>query len=671
MKLNYRPEIDGLRAIAVCAVIFYHTQVTIFNIEPFKGGFIGVDIFFVISGYLITSIILKELLITGTFSFRYFYERRVRRILPALLAVMIVSLPFAWMYLLPSNFLDFSKSILYSLGFGSNYYFYSSGQEYGAVSGLLKPFLHTWSLSVEEQFYILFPLVLLIFFKFLKRYLIFILILVFLLSLGLSDWYSKNFPSISFYFIHTRVWELLAGSILAYFEIKRGYRSNHRILNLTLPTVGLLLIIITIFFFKLYFPHPALHTVPAILGVCLIIWFSNSNENEFVTRLLSTRLFVGIGLISYSLYLWHYPIFAFDRITGFSQGYFLKKLLIGISVLIFSFISYYYIEKPFRNKNNKFRVILILIIFSILSLVILNSNIISNKGYENRVPKLLRNIIKEPPVLKNFENESCINKVGGCKFNTSSNKKVYIIGDSHIVTLMYDLKDKIIKKGYQFITHEIDNCFFYPGFDQIHILTKKTYDCTDEYFQKLKEKIMNDGNSIVIFGGRIPLSLTNIYFDNQEGGIEGKDFWFKYISLGKYSSLQESFKNEVSQLSNKNEIILIYPIPEVGWDVPNKIWISRKNKLFAKSNLTTVTTSYKVYKERNKSSFEMLDSVTGKNIYRVYPHELFCDTIVKNRCVTHDEKSVFYSDTNHPSPKSAQMINDLIIKKINQIESKL
>ena len=186
MKLNYRPEIDGLRAIAVCAVIFYHTQVTIFNIEPFKGGFIGVDIFFVISGYLITSIILKELLITGTFSFRYFYERRVRRILPALLAVMIVSLPFAWMYLLPSNFLDFSKSILYSLGFGSNYYFYSSGQEYGAVSGLLKPFLHTWSLSVEEQFYILFPLVLLIFFKFLKRYLIFILILVFLLTEGLE-----------------------------------------------------------------------------------------------------------------------------------------------------------------------------------------------------------------------------------------------------------------------------------------------------------------------------------------------------------------------------------------------------------------------------------------------------------------------------------------------------
>ena len=150
MKFNYRPEIDGLRAIAVVAVIFYHAQITIFGQQPFKGGFVGVDIFFVISGYLITSIILKELMSTGSFSFKNFYERRIRRILPALLVVMLASLPFAWMYLIPTSFLDFSKSILYSLGFTSNYYFHYTGQQYGAVSGLLKPFLHTWSLSIEE-----------------------------------------------------------------------------------------------------------------------------------------------------------------------------------------------------------------------------------------------------------------------------------------------------------------------------------------------------------------------------------------------------------------------------------------------------------------------------------------------------------------------------------------
>ena len=237
MKLTYRPEIDGLRAIAVVAVILYHAQITIMGHQPFKGGFIGVDIFFVISGYLITSIILKELLVTGSFSFKNFYQRRIRRILPALLLVMLASLPFAWMYLLPSSFIDFSKSILYSLGFSSNFYFHYSGQQYGAESGLLKPFLHTWSLSVEEQYYILFPIVLLITFKYFRKYLIHILILGFILSLGLADWGSRNHPSFNFYGLPTRGWELLAGSILAYFEITNDKRSENKTLNLILPTI--------------------------------------------------------------------------------------------------------------------------------------------------------------------------------------------------------------------------------------------------------------------------------------------------------------------------------------------------------------------------------------------------------------------------------------------------
>ena len=232
MKINYRPEIDGLRAIAVGAVILYHAQITILGHQPFKGGFIGVDIFFVISGYLITSIILKELVTTGSFSFKHFYERRIRRIIPVLLFVILVSLPIAWKILLPSSFMDFSKSILYSLGFNSNFYFHYSGQIYGATDGLLKPFLHTWSLSVEEQYYILFPIVLLITFKFFRKFLIHTLVLGLIISLGLAEWTSRNHPSISFYFLHTRMWELLAGSILAYFEITKGHRSKNQLLNI-------------------------------------------------------------------------------------------------------------------------------------------------------------------------------------------------------------------------------------------------------------------------------------------------------------------------------------------------------------------------------------------------------------------------------------------------------
>jgi peptidoglycan/LPS O-acetylase OafA/YrhL len=278
MNIKYRPEIDGLRAIAVVAVILYHAQITILGYQPFIGGFIGVDIFFVISGYLITSIILKELVTTGTFSFRYFYERRIRRILPALLLVILVSLPFAWIYLVPSSFVNYSESILYSLGFSSNFYFDFLAQEYQAEESLLIPFLHTWSLSVEEQYYILFPIFLIVTFKYFRKHIGLILLIGFFLSLLASHWGSQNRPYFTFYSLPTRGWELLAGSILAYFEIKSGLRSKNKTLNSSLPILGVLLICLSILFFNDGMLHPSLYTLPAIIGVCLIIWFSEKNN---------------------------------------------------------------------------------------------------------------------------------------------------------------------------------------------------------------------------------------------------------------------------------------------------------------------------------------------------------------------------------------------------------
>jgi peptidoglycan/LPS O-acetylase OafA/YrhL len=430
MKLTYRPEIDGLRAIAVGAVILYHAQITFLGLEPFKGGFIGVDIFFVISGYLITSIILKELVTTGSFSFKYFYERRVRRILPALLFVMLVSIPFAWMYLLPSSFIDFSKSILYSLGFSSNFYFWYSGQQYGAESGLLKPFLHTWSLSVEEQYYILFPIVLLITFKYFKKYLIHILIFCFIISLGLADWSSRNYPSASFYFLHTRMWELLAGSILAYFEITIGHRSQNKILNFILPFIGLILIGHSILFFNDEMYHPSFYTLSPIIGVCLIIWFSN--KDELFTKILSTRLFVGIGLISYSLYLWHYPIFAFVKITGIVTGSVANKLLLIPILFICSIFSYYYIEKPARIKKYQFQKLIIILSSSICFLIFFNSTILKKDGYEKRLPEVLRAKLSENNV--DF-------------YQSNNTQKVVLIGDSHAGALEFSLNEEIKKKN--------------------------------------------------------------------------------------------------------------------------------------------------------------------------------------------------------------------------------
>jgi len=455
MKISYRPEIDGLRAIAVGAVILYHAQITILGYQPFKGGFIGVDIFFVISGYLITSIILKELVTTGSFSFKHFYERRVRRILPALLFVMLVSLPFAWMYLIPSSFIDFSKSILYSLGFSSNFYFWSSGEQYGATSGLLKPFLHTWSLSVEEQYYILFPIVLIFTFKYFRKHLVHILVLGLIISLGLAEWTSRNYPSASFYFLHTRMWELLAGSTLAYFEITNGKRGENKSFNLILPSIGLILIGHSFFFFNDEMFHPSFYTLSPIIGVCLIIWFSN--KNEIITKILSTKLFVGIGLISYSLYLWHYPIFALSRITSFIQGSIFNKLLLGFIILFISIFSYFIIERPFRNKNFNFKKVLFVVFMIIGILVIFTTYTLFKDGRINKTNIMISDAISSPLYRAeckfstkepDFLNENFFKKEFlECK--KKYNKFILILGDSHSKDLFNSISK--VSKNNEFI----------------------------------------------------------------------------------------------------------------------------------------------------------------------------------------------------------------------------
>lgn len=221
--------------------------------------------------------------------------------------------------------------------------------------------------------------------------------------------------------------------------------------------------------------------------------------------------------------------------------------------------------------------------------------------------------------------------------------------------------------------------FFFPNSKIVHKKTLELIDdCDDDKFKKLKKILVSHENSIIILGGRFPLYLSNFYFDNQEGGIEvgndGSNEWDRKIILNKKgNTLQDSMKNQLLEISKNNKIILVYPIPEVGFD-PNKkiylLWIRNKNNFGEKLSLANINTSYKIYKNRTKSSFELLDSIQGDNIFRVYPHTLFCDTIIKNRCVTHDDKNIFYSDDDHPSLKGADMINDLIIKEIEKIKFK-
>jgi len=237
VRITYRPEIDGLRTISVFAVIIYHANFILLGHTLFQGGFIGVDIFFVISGYLITTLILKEIYSTNKFSFKYFYERRIRRILPVLFFVTIITSIISYFILLPPSLKDFGRSILSIIFFISNIYFWVTGGKYGDESELIRPLLHTWSLSVEEQFYILFPIFLIIIIKFFRKHLFTILFIIFSFSLIFAQWSSETgikinyiffkfdinfFEKFNFYFILSRIFELLIGSLLSYFELNNG-----------------------------------------------------------------------------------------------------------------------------------------------------------------------------------------------------------------------------------------------------------------------------------------------------------------------------------------------------------------------------------------------------------------------------------------------------------------
>ena len=342
--MEYRREIDGLRALAVLPVILFHA-----GFKAFSGGFVGVDVFFVISGYLITSIILAELEI-GKFSIINFYERRARRILPALFVVMFACLPFAWLWLLPSDMKSFSESLVAVSFFASNFLFWMTSG-YFDTAAELKPLLHTWSLAVEEQYYVLFPMFLLVTWRLGRRWIVALLSFLFVVSLVAAHWGAYTHPSPTFYLLPTRGWELLIGVFVSFHLASRNRKlSINQSINQSISIVGLLLITYTIFAFDSNTPFPSIYALIPTVGTALIILGANSET--LVGKLLGTKLLVGVGLISYSAYLWHQPLFAFARHWMFEQLSTTVTMLLVVLTFLASYLSWKYVEAPFRNKGH-------------------------------------------------------------------------------------------------------------------------------------------------------------------------------------------------------------------------------------------------------------------------------------------------------------------------------
>lgn len=339
--MKYRPEIDGLRALAVLPVILSHA-----GFSAFHGGFVGVDVFFVISGFLITTILLAENA-EGRFSILGFYERRARRILPALFLVMACSTALAWWSLLPDELENFGQSLFATSAFANNMLLMlTSG--YWSLASEFKPLLHTWSLGVEEQFYILFPLLLMACRRWRAQSLLGLFALLSLLSLVAAEWASLAQPTLAFYLLPTRAWELLLGSMAALCARQAWLAAVPRQAWQPLSLLGLAMVLAAILGFGEAVRSPSLWILLPTVGAVLIILFAL--PGTWAHRLLASKVPVGIGLISYSAYLWHQPLFAFARIIGREKPSDGLMLALSGLTLVLAHASWRWVEQPFRHS---------------------------------------------------------------------------------------------------------------------------------------------------------------------------------------------------------------------------------------------------------------------------------------------------------------------------------
>ncbi len=658
-----------MRAVAVLGVILFHADFSVSDQNLVPGGFLGVDIFFVISGYLISSIIIREME-RQSFSFASFYERRARRILPVLMTVTLVSTPMAWMFLIPEAMREYCYSIIGSILFSSNFYFWSE-DPYWATGGTIRPFLHTWSLAVEEQFYLIMPLVLLLLCRLENKARLTLICILALASLGIAQWTSSTRPEFAFYLLPARMWELLAGTMMAVLEQQRGRANSTRgtqsPLTQHLPTFGFFLVILPMFMFSSDTQHPSVLTLVPVIGTMLIIGFANGTD--LTVKILSSRPFVAIGLMSYGLYMWHFPIFSFGEIILRDEGNAASVILIFLSVLLAS-ITYFSIERPARNRSlisiKSFVAIagtatLLIMTFSVIGLV---------NGYAFRFPAFLAELPKAERIARHQWTRS----TGG----SAPDKRIIVVGDSHMQMLAPELRKLAFDAGYEFAVSTYTGCQLIAGANRVRSADLSRHKrCTSALQEERLSFIEQSKPSFVILGGRLPLILEETRFDNQEGGFEGKMNFFIQDdgnSLDSKTDRNAFIKGQYHATVDRiikagHRVILIYPIPEVGWNVPEKL----AEKIIGASGdareiaaTDPVTTGADVFKARTAGARELLDHITDDGIIRIYPEHLFCNTAIADRCVTHGTENLFYRDDDHLSDIGARMLAELVMSAIEK-----
>ena len=630
--LYYRPEVNGLRGIAVLGAVFYHAEIILGNFRIFPGGFLGVDVFIVISGYLMTAIISKEYRATNTFSFKNYYKRRIRRLLPALLVVIFFTSIASYFILLPSLFEDFIKSVLASIFFFSNFFFHYSGQAYGAQVLSEIPLLHTWSLSLEEQFYIVYPTILLGLVIYLKKRIEIILIIGILLSVIFASIITVNHQSFNYYMLPSRAWEFLFGALLGV-KLDQINSNENKKTKQFLALIGFIVLLLSFALFDDSNFHPSYLTLIPVTATYLII--QNTNEDSLINKVLSIPALIFIGLISYSFYLWHHPIFSFAKILDIGQeSIWIKTLIIFISILL-GFITYKFIEKPFRNEGEKvFNLGKISSLGLSIVIIIITLNFSIN-FQKNNHPKIAQELFKKTWFTTKQYFKPCFQrKTFFCSFNEDEkNPTVFLVGDSIMASIQEDLKTNLIKRDINFIPMTNAGCDFLEIDDGVTCNKK----ILNNRLKKIDEKL---GSTIIFHLNYIQAKVDDVFF-------------------------KESFLEKIYFYLNKDyNIILIYPIPHMNKNVSIEI---EKNLLNKKNKIDFVNIDFQRYIQESENIFSLFDALNHKNLYKVYPHTKLCNTHLIGKCVGNTQNEIYYVDKLHLSNEGSKLINVDLIKIIDKI----
>lgn len=621
--MDYRKEIDGLRAMAVLPVILFHA-----GFETFSGGFIGVDIFFVISGYLITNIILTELE-QGRFSIVNFYERRARRILPALFLMMLVCIPFAWFWLLPNDLKDFSQSLIAVPVFASNILFwYESG--YFDTAAELKPLLHTWSLAVEEQFYVLFPLFLIMFWKLGKRWILIALGLVFVVSFSTAQWSAYATPTAAFYLLLTRCWELLVGTFIAVYLSKSNHKEFGKATGEAGGWAGIGLIFYAVFTYNKATPFPGIYALAPTLGAALIILFATKQTTA--AKFVGNKAFVGLGLISYSAYLWHQPLFAFARLRGFTESNHTLFLSLSAFALVLAYFSWRFVETYFRKKSfiSRRNIFISSSIGSCIFIFIgLAGHLLQDKFTKYRFSEDQIRAFTSASASPTRSNchfphaeESLLREP--CRYFTE-NVKVAVFGNSHATELAYSVASALKDRNIGIVHHTMSACTH----------NYKVDDEKDSICGRWHRKVVDD----LILDKRIEhvvLSYRN------EGNL----------SNAKYRRSLADLANDLSNAGKKVILVLQVPLP-----------VAHINQHFAQ-NLSDLSKSIPSRKLANwnalySESSEILNLLKPE-VAILDPVDLFCDSVYCN--ATKAGVALFFDD-NHISVAGGNLIADVLTRK--------